>query len=580
LSPATGPLSGGTVVTIKGQNLTGATKVTFGAVVATGVSVVTATSLQATAPAHGVGVVDVRVVTPGGTSPVATGDEFSYQPLVTGVSPSSGPTKGGTTVTLTGSGLTGTTKVYFGLAAGSEVTVVNDNTVTVTSPTLSTPVATPVLVVANGVLSALVGAPVFTFQTTPGVTSVSPASGPAGGGTVVTVSGHDFSGATSVTFGSVSATAVTVSSAKSLQATAPAQAVGTVDVRVVTPAGTSPATKADQFAYLPFVTQVSPADGPLSDGSVVTVSGSGFSGATAVVFGTVVAKTFTVVGDGTLTVTPPAVRGPGTVDVRVIIGFAISAVTPADLYTFAGGLGGPSTIVGVAASRASGYWTAGSDGSVLATSGAGFYGAANGLKLNQPLVGIASSATGKGYWLVAADGGLFAYGDAGFFGSTGSIRLNKPIVGMAATPTGGGYWLVATDGGTFAFGDAVFYGSTGAVHLNQPIVGMAATPSGHGYRLVASDGGIFDFGDAGFFGSTGAIRLNRPIVGMATTPSGNGYWLVASDGGMFNFGDAVFLGSAGNTPLSQAVVGMAATKDGKGYVLVAADGRTIRFGNA
>ena len=58
-----------------------------------------------------------------------------------------------------------------------------------------------------------------------------------------------------------------------------------------------------------------------------------------------------------------------------------------------------------------------------------------------------------------------------FYGSMGGVRLNQPIVGMAATPTGHGYWLVARDGGIFSFGDARFYGSTGSIRLNQPIVG-------------------------------------------------------------------------------------------------------------
>src|SRR5205823_689474 len=150
-----------------------------------------------------------------------------------------------------------------------------------------------------------------------------------------------------------------------------------------------------------------------------------------------------------------------------------------------------------------------------------------------------------GYDLVASDGGIFSFGGAGFSGSTGAIKLNQPIVGLATTPTGQGYWLLATDGGIFAFGDATFAGSTGAIRLNRPIIGLAATPTGAGYWLVATDGGIFAFGDAKFFGSTGALRLNRPIVGMAATASGKGYWLVATDGGIFAFGDATFLGSTG-----------------------------------
>ncbi len=72
-----------------------------------------------------------------------------------------------------------------------------------------------------------------------------------------------------------------------------------------------------------------------------------------------------------------------------------------------------------------------------------------------------------GYHLVASDGGIFSFGDAPFYGSTGAMRLNSPIVGMASTPDGGGYWLVASDGGIFSFGDAPFDGSTGAMRLNK-----------------------------------------------------------------------------------------------------------------
>jgi hypothetical protein len=64
--------------------------------------------------------------------------------------------------------------------------------------------------------------------------------------------------------------------------------------------------------------------------------------------------------------------------------------------------------------------------------------------------------------MVAADGGLFSFGDAGFFGSLGGVDLAQPVVGMATTTTGKGYWMVAADGGIFCFGDAPFYGSGAA----------------------------------------------------------------------------------------------------------------------
>ncbi|HEV3365122.1 MAG TPA: hypothetical protein VG795_13455, partial [Acidimicrobiia bacterium] len=57
--------------------------------------------------------------------------------------------------------------------------------------------------------------------------------------------------------------------------------------------------------------------------------------------------------------------------------------------------------------------------------------------------------TGWGYRLPAADGGVFAF-EAPFSGSMGSVRLNRPVVGMASDPLSGGYWLTASDGGIFA----------------------------------------------------------------------------------------------------------------------------------
>ncbi len=202
------------------------------------------------------------------------------------------------------------------------------------------------------------------------------------------------------------------------------------------------------------------------------------------------------------------------------------------------------------------------------------------LKLNQPIVSMATTPDGGGYWMTAGDGGVFAYGDAGFYGSTGNIHLNKPIVGMAATGDGGGYWFVAADGGVFAYGDAGFFGSMGGQHLNQPIVGMAATPDDGGYWLVGADGGIFAFGDAGFYGSTGNSHLNQPIVAMTPTTDGNGYWFVAADGGVFAYGDAGFYGSTGNIHLDQPITGMLSTDDDGGYLLVANDGGLFAFGDA
>jgi len=232
------------------------------------------------------------------------------------------------------------------------------------------------------------------------------------------------------------------------------------------------------------------------------------------------------------------------------------------------------------AETSDGYGLVARDGGIFTYGDQPFHGSTGDLRLNAPIVGAATTPSGRGYWLVASDGGVFTFGDATFHGSTGTMRLRSPIVGIAPTGSGRGYWLVAADGGIFTFGDAAFLGSTGDLRLRAPIVAMAPTPSGDGYRLVASHGGIFTFGDASFHGSTGGSPLNAPIVGIATTPTGGGYWLVATDGGVFTFGDAAFLGSTGAMRLNSPVVDVASTATGRGYRFVAADGGVFVFGDA
>ena len=237
------------------------------------------------------------------------------------------------------------------------------------------------------------------------------------------------------------------------------------------------------------------------------------------------------------------------------------------------------TTVGAAGRRDGGLWTTTSTGKVTARAGAPHLGQLNAAP-DRPVVGMASTPSGRGYWLVGSDGGIFAFGDAPFHGSAGASGLKMPIVGMASTPSGDGYWLVGSDGGIFAFGDAPFSGSTGAFTLREPIVGMAATPSGGGYWLVGGDGGIFAFGDAPFSGSVGAVRLVSPVRGITRSATGRGYRMVAADGGIFSFGDAAFYGSLGGAAVPAPVVGMATTGTGHGYWLVRTDNGVTSFGDA
>ena len=83
----------------------------------------------------------------------------------------------------------------------------------------------------------------------PTVSAVTPNRGPDAGGTSVTVTGTNLTGATAVYFGSVQGTSIVVGSATSLTVTSPAQTSATVDITVVTPGGTSLTSAADVYTY-------------------------------------------------------------------------------------------------------------------------------------------------------------------------------------------------------------------------------------------------------------------------------------------------------------------------------------------
>ncbi|HEV2083091.1 MAG TPA: IPT/TIG domain-containing protein [Brevundimonas sp.] len=167
----------------------------------------------------------------------------------------------------------------------------------------------------------------------PVVTSIAPTAGPTVGGTIVTITGTNLSGATAVAFGANPATGFTVNSATQITATAPA-GTGTVNVTVTTASGTSATGAANEFTYraAPTVTALAPTSGPTVGGTSVTISGTNFAGTTAVSFGATAATAFTVNSNTQIVATAPA--GSGTVDVRVTTAGGTSATSAADQFTY------------------------------------------------------------------------------------------------------------------------------------------------------------------------------------------------------------------------------------------------------
>src|SRR3546814_18320209 len=113
IDPARGPETGGTVVTITGSNLGGVTRVTFDGVDGTGLVVVSDSEVRVTTPAGSPGAADVLLFSPDGVSDPG---DFTYTPVtvVSEVTPGSGPSGGGSVVTITGQCFTGAPAGLFG----------------------------------------------------------------------------------------------------------------------------------------------------------------------------------------------------------------------------------------------------------------------------------------------------------------------------------------------------------------------------------------------------------------------------------------------------------------------------------
>jgi hypothetical protein len=204
-----------------------------------------------------VGTVDITVTTPGGTSPTGSADRFTYVvpvPTVTGISPASGYTTGGDSVTITGTNFSGATAVNFGSTAAN-FTYNSATSITAVSPAESAGTVDIRVVTPSG-KSVTSSADQFTYTVPPPtVTGISPAFGVTAGGTTVTITGTGFSGATAVNFGNNAVTNITVNTAgTSITAVSPAGSNGTVDITVVTASGTSATVNADQFTYGPVIT--------------------------------------------------------------------------------------------------------------------------------------------------------------------------------------------------------------------------------------------------------------------------------------------------------------------------------------
>lgn len=149
----------------------------------------------------------------------------------------------------------------------------------------------------------------------PIITSITEDKGLTAGGETVTITGQNFLPGAKVTFGANVATVISATETE-IVVTAPTGSQGTVEVKVTNPDRQFAIGDYSYYA-LPTITSVSPSEGPLEGGNLVTVSGSSFmDGAIVYIDGVEAATRFATTSR--LSVTIPAGTQIGTVNVKVV----------------------------------------------------------------------------------------------------------------------------------------------------------------------------------------------------------------------------------------------------------------------
>jgi hypothetical protein len=284
----------------------------------------------------------------------------------------------------------------------------------------------------------------------PVITSFSPTSGPVG--TTVTIAGNRFNGTTEVTFNGVSAASVGVVSNTQIFAEVPPSATSG-PIRVTT--GSGAALSSSEFSVttsptpIPIISGFTPTSGPV--GTVVTIGGENFTGATSVKFNGTEAGFLTSNNSQILATAPP---GATTGKISATTG-AGTGVSLQDFVVTSDS--GPQTLSFIPTD----------DGFVWSNNPANNYGTSSDLRVRK-----------TGEWQIA----YFKFNVTRVSGSVTAARLRLSCTD--GSNDGGSAYLVSNE-----VANGVAWTESGLTWLNAPAVGGLALSSAG----VVSSGQIVEF---------------------------------------------------------------------------------------
>lgn len=294
LTPGEGPTAGLTAVTLEGEGLASVRAVRFGVAEALDVFAISDRSVVLLTPPHPPGWVDVTIeLGDGGTVTRTRGFLYRDPVGLTAVEPRAGSGLGGTPLTVRGAGFTDGVAVLIGGRRALDVAVLDPATLTCMSPE-GTPGETDVLVVSPAGAARLARGYTFEADLAPAldgtaIDRVSPARGPAGGGTTVTLTGRGLGARLGVRVGATPARAVRASAdGTSLTFVTPPGSPGPASIHLFD--GAARTSAADAFTYVanaPALLAANPPRGAIAGGTRVELFGEGLptTGLRTVTFG-------------------------------------------------------------------------------------------------------------------------------------------------------------------------------------------------------------------------------------------------------------------------------------------------------
>lgn len=243
--------AGGELLTLNGTGFALGSQVVVGGQLATQVAVLSDARIDCRTPASAglPGALPVVVIRPDGREGrLNAAVTYEAAPVPTAIDPAFGPVQGGTTHTIRGAGFVQGMQVQVG---GNPATILS---LSGTEARILLPAGVPgpadVSCSFGNAEGLLPGGLTYVAAAAPQVTAFAPASGPTGGGTLVTISGQGFPADAQVTFGGQPASNVSVSGGTQLSCLTPPHAAGAAEVRVRDPStqlvGVAPTT----YAYL------------------------------------------------------------------------------------------------------------------------------------------------------------------------------------------------------------------------------------------------------------------------------------------------------------------------------------------